>query len=120
AEDDNLGNVTPTLPRGSEQSVTTDGYTITLHVPCVGAATHILAVTNRVPTTIESPKNVGDCDFELQCRRGGSPSSPGVLVAFRVTFPRGTAAHSFSCGANADSIRIAPQRTGTAALEYVP
>jgi hypothetical protein len=114
------GGVSSTQANPSQQFVTTNDSAITLTGPCDGTA-HILAVTNRVPTTIESPRNVGDCSFELQCRQGGSPTSPGALVGFRVTFPQLARAHSFSCGANADSIRIAPQvMGGTAAIEYVP
>jgi hypothetical protein len=118
AEDETLGKITSDRSSPSSEQFFTgpSDNTITLSASC-GGPDHLIAVTNKVPTTIKSPNNVGDCSFDLQCRRGGSPRN---AVGFSVTFPPRTAAHSFSCGTDAVGIYLIGQGAGTAAIEYVP
>jgi hypothetical protein len=102
AQEPELGQIDSkqSKPKPSEQYVTTGAGTVTLVFSC--AENHLLAVTNRVPTTIKSPFNAGDCTFILECGRGISFNAG--FVGLRAQFPAGTAAHSFSCGADARSI----------------
>jgi hypothetical protein len=118
AEDETLGKVTSgrSSPSSAEFFSGPSDNTITLFTSC-GGADHLIAVTNKVSTTIKSPNNVGDCSFDLQCRKNAGARSS---VGFSVTFPPRTAAHSFSCGTDAVGIYLIGQGAGTAGIEYVP
>ncbi len=76
---------------------------------------HQVAVTNGVPTTISSPRNTGVCTLTLGCL-----SAADTVVGAEMTIAPGTEKQSFSCGANAQSIRMrcAAGREGDCTLEY--